>query len=69
MIRSLIESYDVYEDLLSKTQKGITFYENVNATVNQLMDKARRITVADEEERQMTIARYRSKGNNYLWCY
>ena len=57
-----MESYDVYEDLLTKTQKGATFYENVNANVNQLFDKAQRITVAEEEERQMIINRYKPKG-------
>lgn len=62
MLRSLIESYDVYKDLLAKTQKGVTFYENVNVSVNQLLDRARRITVAEDEERQMIISRYRPKG-------
>jgi hypothetical protein len=62
MLRSLIESYDVYEDLLAKTKKGVSFYKNMNVSVNQLLDKARRITVAEDEERQMTISRYRPKG-------
>ena len=61
-IQSLIQSYDVYEDLLAKTQKGIDYYHRLDASIQQLLERARRVCSAQEEERLAIISRHQPKG-------
>ena len=41
MIRDLINSYDVYEDLMAKSQKGLEFYKKLEVNVGLLLGRCR----------------------------
>lgn len=62
MIKSLIESYDAYEDLLEKSQQGTRFYQNLEEGVKRLHTRIRNICKTQEEERQQVIKRMMPKG-------
>ena len=64
MIHGLIESYNVYEDLLAKSQQGIGFYQKLEANVSRLNDRIRGVIKVQQEERQQIINRHKSKGEH-----
>ena len=65
MIRELINSYDVYEDLLAKSQKGHDFYRKLEGNVSRLLAKCRDVCQRNSEERQKFIDKYKPKGIDY----
>ena len=62
MIAGLITSYDVYEDLLAKSQKGIEFYRKLETNVTKLLQRIRGVARVQEEERQHITQRNQPKG-------
>ena len=75
MVREIVQSYDVYEDLLAKTQKGVEFYNKLSANVTRLLERARSVCKAQGEERALAITRLAPKGrltpctpSKYLVC-
>ena len=52
MISNLIQSYDVYEDLLAKSNNGTEFYRKLEGNVLRLMDRVRGLCKLQQEERQ-----------------
>ena len=52
-IRDLIYSYDVYEDLMAKSQKGLEFYRKLEVDVGRLLVRCR--GVCKEQEGKMFI--------------
>ena len=61
MIQALIHSYDVYEDLLSKSQKGVEFYKKLETNVTRLHERTTRLCKQQEEERQMIIQKHKAR--------
>ena len=66
MIRNLVLSYDVYEDLLGKCNKGVDFYKRIQANVSTLLERTQRVCRMQHEERQQIRDRYRGKSNDLL---
>merc|ERR550519_790025 len=52
MIGSLVASYHAYEDLLTKTTKGLEFYEKLEVNVDKLLARVGGYGKVQEEERQ-----------------
>ena len=61
MIQGLVHSYDVYEDLLSKSQKGVEFYKKLETNVTRLHERTVRLCKQQEEERQMVIQKHKAR--------
>ncbi|XP_064646276.1 tyrosine-protein phosphatase non-receptor type 23-like [Lineus longissimus] len=62
MIQSLIQSYDVYEDLLAKSKKGIEFYDKLESNVTKLYQRLKGVCKVRDEERDQVMERLRPKG-------
>ncbi|CAC5365468.1 PTPN23 [Mytilus coruscus] len=60
-IEGLKNSYDVYEDLLAKSQKGLDFYKKLESNINRLLERCRGICKQQAEERQQIIDRLKPK--------
>ncbi|XP_051169498.1 tyrosine-protein phosphatase non-receptor type 23 isoform X2 [Leptopilina boulardi] len=56
IISSLITSYDAYEDLLSKTTKGLEFYRKMEINVTKLLQRVKNTCKVQEEERAQIIS-------------
>lgn len=54
---ALITSYDTYEELLGKAQKGMEFYKKLSHNVNQLHTRLKGTCQVQEEERQQLLAK------------
>lgn len=52
---SLVASFDVYEDLMSKSAKGLDFYKKLHANVQKLMSRVKAARDVQEEERQQLL--------------
>ena len=61
-IRDLINSYDVYEDLMAKSQKGLEFYKKLEVNVGRLLARCRGVCKVQQEEREQITNRYKPKG-------
>lgn len=62
MIRDLINSYDVYEDLKAKSQKGLDFYKKVETNVGRLLNRCKNVCKVQQEEREKMYNKYKPKG-------
>ncbi|KAL1458289.1 hypothetical protein WDU94_008450 [Cyamophila willieti] len=51
VIAALRDSYDAYEDLRNKTQRGVEFYEKLGNSVNKLQTRVKGTCKVQEEER------------------
>ena len=60
-VSDLIQSYDVYEDLLAKTNKGTEFYRKLESNVLRLLDRVKGVCKLQEEERQQVRNRQQTK--------
>ena len=58
----LIQSYDVYQDLLGKCQKGVEFYQKLETNVHVLLERTQRVCQSQEEERKLVMDRLKPKG-------
>ncbi|XP_056643679.1 tyrosine-protein phosphatase non-receptor type 23 [Diorhabda sublineata] len=55
-ITSLIASYDSYEDLLSKANKGIEFYTKLEMNVSKLLQRIKSTCKVQQEERDQLLS-------------
>ncbi|KAL3183095.1 hypothetical protein MRX96_006875 [Rhipicephalus microplus] len=55
MVASLIASFEAYEDLVSKTQKGIEFYKKMQTNVSKLLTRLRSVVKVQDEERALQL--------------
>ncbi|XP_054720736.1 tyrosine-protein phosphatase non-receptor type 23-like [Uloborus diversus] len=63
MVKSLISSFDAYDDLVAKAKTGLEFYKKLQENVSRLFTRVRSVTkVQDEERSQITEAELR-KGS------
>ena len=62
MVEGLMQSCDVYEDLLAKSNKGVEFYRKLELNVTRLLERTQRVCKMQEEERQQIMARLQPKG-------
>ncbi|ELU12724.1 hypothetical protein CAPTEDRAFT_228981 [Capitella teleta] len=62
MVEGLVQSCNVYDDLLAKSGKGVEFYRKLETNVNRLLERTRRVWKAQEEERQQITARMQPKA-------
>lgn len=66
MISSLINSFEAYEELLAKAQKGLEFYRKLHTNVSRVLTRARSVAkVQDEERAQISEAQARKAGRTY----
>ena len=61
-MESLVYSYDVYQDLLDKQQKGMEFYQKLKHNVQRLLDKTTSLHSAQKKEREMIAEKMKPKG-------
>lgn len=59
---SLVASFDVYEDLMSKSAKGLDFYKKLHGNVQKLMSRAKAARDVQEEERQQLLRNAQPKA-------
>jgi len=55
-ISSLVASYDAYEDLLTKSSKGLEFYRKLEINVSKLLTRVKSTCKVQEEEREQILA-------------
>lgn len=55
MISSLIASYDAYEDLISKSSKGLDFYTKLENNVAKLLQRVKGTCKVQDEEREQRL--------------
>ncbi|KAJ8354165.1 hypothetical protein SKAU_G00217320 [Synaphobranchus kaupii] len=56
-VQTLVSSYEAYEDLMKKSQEGKEFYEDLEGKASRLLERARAMCKAREEERQALLER------------
>lgn len=56
-VQTLVASYEAYEDLMKKSQEGKEFYEDLEGKASKLLEKAKAVCQAREEERQTILER------------
>lgn len=59
---SLIASYDVYDDLLSKSLKGLEFYKKLQSNIHKLQSRVRAARDVHDEERQQRLESINKKS-------
>lgn len=62
MIKDLMNSFDVYEDLLAKSQKGQEFYRKLESNVSKLLTRCQGLCKIQAEEREQIMNRHKPKG-------
>lgn len=68
MVKTLINSYDAYEDLMEKAKKGLDFYKKLQNNVSRLLSRIKSVTkVQDEERTQRAEAELRKSNFNFLF--
>lgn len=66
MISSLIASFHVYEDLVSKTQKGTDFYKKLQENVKKLLTRLKSVTQVQDEERALLLEAQARKAGKLI---
>ncbi|KAI4466261.1 pcd6 interacting protein-related [Holotrichia oblita] len=67
VLSNLIGSYDMYEDLLSKANKGIEFYDKLETNVSKLLQRIKSACkVQDEEREQILLKNNQVKGADVI---
>jgi len=66
-IADLITSSTVYEDLLTKVNRGRQFYDKLESKVKQLLERTHRVCKAEQEERTRIRDRLAPKGSSVLY--
>jgi tyrosine-protein phosphatase non-receptor type 23 len=64
-VDDMIQSFDVYQDLLGKCQKGVEFYQKLEKNVQVLLERTQRVCQSQEEERRLVMERLQPKGSFY----
>ncbi|XP_037866683.1 tyrosine-protein phosphatase non-receptor type 23 isoform X2 [Bombyx mori] len=62
LINALVTSYDTYEELLGKSQKGQEFYKKLSHNVNQLLSRLKSTCQVQEEERAQLLSKQNTKA-------
>lgn len=63
MIKTLVSSFDAYEDLMEKAKKGLDFYKKLQSNAIKLLTRIKSVTnVQDEERDQRAEAELRKGG-------
>ncbi|XP_053603640.1 tyrosine-protein phosphatase non-receptor type 23 [Plodia interpunctella] len=62
LINALITSYDTYEELLGKSQKGQEFYKKLSHNMSTTLNRLRGICQVQDEERTVLLAKQSSKA-------
>ncbi|KAG5681386.1 hypothetical protein PVAND_010828 [Polypedilum vanderplanki] len=60
----LIGSYDVYEDLISKSAKGVDFYKKLHTNIQKLLSRVKAARDVQEEERQQLLKNAMAKAES-----
>ncbi|XP_049813399.1 tyrosine-protein phosphatase non-receptor type 23 isoform X1 [Schistocerca nitens] len=60
-INALISSYDAYEDLLAKSNKGLEFYRKLETNVTKLLQRVKGTCKVQDEEREQILAKNNKK--------
>jgi len=60
-------SFTVYEDLLTKVNRGRQFYDKLEAKVRHLLERSHRVCHAEQEERSRIRERLVPKGTLKLF--
>ncbi|XP_071112236.1 tyrosine-protein phosphatase non-receptor type 23-like [Haliotis cracherodii] len=60
-ISELIKSYEVYEDLMGKSQKGLEYYKKLEETVGRILTRCRSVCKVQQEERDQINKRFAAK--------
>ncbi|CAL8111900.1 unnamed protein product [Orchesella dallaii] len=55
VIQSFLNSYEAYDELISKCNKGIDFYTKLNANVEKLVQRVRSVCKVQNEERDSNM--------------
>lgn len=63
-IQSFLSSYDAYDELTSKCNKGIEFYTKLNTNVEKLLQRTRSVCKVQNEERDINMERIIRKAQN-----
>ncbi|KAL4217444.1 Tyrosine-protein phosphatase non-receptor type 23 [Mactra antiquata] len=61
IIRDLINSYEVYEDLKAKSLRGLDFYKKLETNVGRLLTRCKNVCKVQHDERQKMYNKYRPK--------
>ncbi|XP_060801444.1 tyrosine-protein phosphatase non-receptor type 23 isoform X1 [Amyelois transitella] len=61
LINALITSYDTYEELLGKSQKGQEFYKKLSHNMSTTLNRLRGICQVQDEERTVLLAKQSAK--------
>nr|KAG5707535.1 hypothetical protein BaRGS_001083 [Batillaria attramentaria] len=62
MVKDLINSFEKYEELLAKSNKGQDYYRKLNEAVMKTLERCRSECKVRQEERDMISAKYAPKG-------
>ncbi|KAK4879126.1 hypothetical protein RN001_007272 [Aquatica leii] len=57
MLAALNNSYDTYDDLLAKANKGLEFYNKLETNVSKLLQRVRSTCRVQDEEREQILAK------------
>ncbi|GAB1597660.1 tyrosine-protein phosphatase non-receptor type 23-like [Argonauta hians] len=63
LIKEYMNSYDVYEDLMAKSNKGLEFYSKLESNVDQMLRRTQSVCQVQEEERDQIKNKYHSKSS------
>jgi len=69
MIADLIMSSTVYEDLLTKVNRGRQFYDKLESKVKHLLERSHRVCKTEQEERSRIRERLTPKGIDVLYLF
>uniref|UniRef100_A0AAZ3RBL6 BRO1 domain-containing protein n=1 Tax=Oncorhynchus tshawytscha TaxID=74940 RepID=A0AAZ3RBL6_ONCTS len=61
-VHTLVASYEAYEDLMKKSQEGKEFYEDLETKSSRLLERAKTMCQAREEERKAVLDRETQKN-------
>ena len=61
-------SFTVYEDLLTKVDRGRQFYDKLEAKVKHLLERTHRVCRTEQEERARIRDRLTPKGSCKFTC-
>lgn len=65
-ITSLVTSYDAYDDLLAKANKGIEFYTKLETNVTKLLQRIRGACKVQQEEREQMLSKTETPKSEYI---
>ncbi|XP_055953488.1 tyrosine-protein phosphatase non-receptor type 23-like [Argiope bruennichi] len=63
MVNALINSFESYDDLISKAKKGLEFYKKLQTNVTRLLTRVRSVTKVQDEERSQIAEAELRKGS------